>query len=78
LLACIFEEFLLLFVHSRVLITKICGVKIRENLTGQPLDKYLTQQSYETILLLHQGEQRLLLVLDLLNHLQVRKPLVQM
>jgi hypothetical protein len=44
--------------------------------TGQPLDKYLTQQFYET-LLLHQGEQKLL-VLDLLNHLQVRKPLVQM
>jgi hypothetical protein len=34
----------------------------------QPLDKYLTQQFYETILLLHQGEQMLLLVLDLLNH----------
>jgi hypothetical protein len=29
----------------------------------QPLDRYLTLQFYETILLLHQGEQMLLLVL---------------
>jgi hypothetical protein len=34
-----------------MLITKICGVKILEVESGQPLDKYLTQQFYETILL---------------------------
>ena len=43
-----------------------------------PLDKYLIQQFYETIPLLHQGEQMLLLVPDPLNHPQERKPLVQM
>jgi hypothetical protein len=74
------KEFLLLFVHNRNAHPhNICGVKILEvGLTGQPLDKYLIQQFYETIPLLHLSEQTLLLVLDLLNHLQERKPLVQM
>ena len=39
-----------------------------------PLDKYLARQFYETILWLRLSEQMLLLVLDLLNHLQERKP----
>jgi hypothetical protein len=47
---------------------------LSSSLTGQPLDKYLIQQFYETIPLLHLSEQTLLLVLDLLNHLQERKP----
>ena len=59
--------------------SKDFGVKIREveSNGSTALDKYLTQQFYVTIRLLHLSEQTLLLVQGQLSHPQERKPLVQ-